>query len=1068
VLYLIVLLNVVKGSDFVQEFEHARNSEEAINLSGVSDGKKVYGDFSESTFLGGVYNDFVGGSADGLILDNIGDAGYTYDVTSSSDYLIFDQNYYVQVYKKSGTSYNFVQTLDIQPYLTGDHNGNMLVITLDSKYIAYYINQDYAFGFAVYKLVGNEYQLHHIDYTALDQTNLCVNGRWNHGDYKIAATAAEFDGSLAHINALCSTTGHGNFPDLKIYKYDPVLRDNTSVYVRVKKVQNSVAIDSYEGIAIFNLDTGVLDYQNRACAGLESKRFDCAKQDDGTEICSCVNYNTDLKNPSGATHHYVEVFSKPISGTTWTSLKKLQFLDAIHQTYNTKVTSSGMVHVSYYQNYIVVPIIVYDSRDDFKVKNVISTHASQGNNFGINNAVNDQYIASNIYKKNIQIYKFNSVTRTYDQYYTVNFDGDVMPCAHAAGGIDIQANTLTWSCNYKILHYDIPNNNGRDYPVRSVVDKPIANYVYGVGGFKFEKYPNTSGHPAGQIASNEFYAVFMGTGRPEGEPDSAVHALRIFKNFGSKTKPIWNKVQEIELPNRYLNSVDIHAKTFIVAKVQGNTYLYKRNTLTGLFELKSESEDTFAVGSSNYLKIILHKTSQGLFLIKSDSKYNSQDNAYEICEIAAASITNCVAKDVSAYNPESEGDHWFGRRLVASGDNIFIGGRFRTLVYRVNSNKVFNQVKILEHSDYTDSDYTFVSNNVAQVTAGGKFVVLALGGNNHRVMTVLDMTDNYKITTIINDMAASGNNAFNRIKCTTNCERIVADMTANRVSVFKLQADGSHALEYQLYTSSLLSSLPYNPILDTDRYSGHNIQVYSNLEVNAAQILIGGYDFSTSTPYVLVYNLDQSDYVHVAQNLVINPLTTKTDREVTGSEIPRSLHKFIKEKPPRRINVPKTYKNLSVKKFTLISMRIISIYSVPAGTASTWSNKKKEAFAKRILNVANRKKTHKIDIANLMVKFLRKKPKSRRMLLEEFVDEVEVTTTYNGTDDNDVADFGTEYSITLPEDELIAELQLDSDFDDFGDSGLTIASAIDEDNTAIEVIEYFDPDQFCKWVVEQE
>ena len=519
------------------------------------------------------------------------------------------------------------------------------------------------------------------------------------------------------------------------------------------------------------------------------------------------------------------------------------------------------------------------------------------------------------------------------------------------------------------------------------------------------------------------------------------------------------------MPSRYINDISIEGKNYIIVAMNQYSILYKRDKLLGEFVEVSRDYDE-EVGS--YLGIKLVRTSQGLFCVKSHSRYNGDDNKAKICRVTANGLTACQFIDASSINTETNDSNWFGGSIAAAGDRVILSGNYRAIVYKVNSSKQFVVEKVIDYKDYTYDGVTFpigTRTPKRTVDANGKFLIFTVPGRSSNLIYVVDMDRNFEVKTIIDDL--SGHNNFHSasvVKCTTNCQRIISNNGSNRITVYKRNSASSHELEYQIYTNSFLDSLELGELRPTA--TKHYLITYSDeLEVNAAQVMIKGYDHGTGVPYVYIYNLNHEPYLHVAANLVTNPLKGKSKREITGAELPKHLHKFIKNKTPNKINVPKSLKNLNVKSYKKIAMRIVSFYSTPAGIHTEWSDKKKEAFANKIVKTSNSKRTHKIDLSNVLVKFLRTYQGSRR-LLQQNLDEVSVTISYNSTTDSEAEAFGDEYSQPLDEAELIQELESDPDFDDYGDGSLTLDQSVDTDNVEVDIYEFFDPDLYCQWVVE--
>ena len=592
----------------------------------------------------------------------------------------------------------------------------------------------------------------------------------------------------------------------------------------------------------------------------------------------------------------------------------------------------------------------------------------------------------------------------------------------------------------------------------------IGKMRYGVGGIMFLPYPNTSGHVASRMASNTDYLVLLGSGILY-DDGAAAYSIKIYKNFGSQGQPKWNRVQEIRMPSRYINDVSIEGKNYIIVAMNQYSILYKRDKLLGEFVEVSRDTDE-EVGS--YLSIKLVRTSQGLFCVKSNARYNGDDNKAKICRVTAKGLAACQFIDASSINTETDDTNWFGNSMAASGDRVILSGNYRAIVYKVNSSKQFAVEKVIDYKDYTFDGVTLpigTRGPKRTVDANGKFLIFTVPGRSSTLIYLLDMDSNYAVRSVIDDLTGHNIHGFAAIvKCTTNCQRIISSNGSNRISVYKRNLGVPHELEYQIYTNSFLDSLELGELRSTK--TSHNLVTYTDeLEVNNAQLIIKGYDHGTGVPYVYIYNLNHQPYLHVAANLVTNPLKGKVEREITGAELPRHLHKFIREKPPKKINVPRSLKNLDVKSYKKIAMRIVSFYSTPAGIHSEWSARKKAAFANRVVKTANSKRTHKIDLSNVVVRFLRTYRGSRR-LLQQDLDEVSVTITYNSTTDAEASEFGSEYSQPLDEAELIQELESDPDFDDYGDGSLTLDQSVDTENIEVDIYEFFDPDLYCQWVVQ--
>ena len=322
-------------------------------------------------------------------------------------------------------------------------------------------------------------------------------------------------------------------------------RDNNSVYVWVQVFKHGEGIKwDLSGYRILNLDTMTLDSADICQGYLSSKHYNpnnlisrshCNIQDDGTEICTCINARPDVK-PEDSDYHWVGVQKRSsASGGSFTEVKRLRFVETVHQIYWTRVAPNGIVMVSSYNNKMENPIICYDSRDDFKVKTIITAHKhSHPNYFGTRFDVDANYVVADGTIMGVAIFKFNSVARRYENHSMIPVDRSKTRSGLRVfnGVVSFTSHPTNQACEYFIEAIET-NFNSIPVATSELLHDDIGKMRYGVGGIMFLPYPNTSGHVATKMASNTDYLVLLGSGILY-EDGKAAHSIKFIKILENK------------------------------------------------------------------------------------------------------------------------------------------------------------------------------------------------------------------------------------------------------------------------------------------------------------------------------------------------------------------------------------------------------------------------------------------------------------------------------------------------------------------------------------------------------
>lgn len=196
-----------------------------------------------------------------------------------------------------------------------------------------------------------------------------------------------------------------------------------------------------------------------------------------------------------------------------------------------------------------------------------------------------------------------------------------------------------------------------------------------------------------------------------------------------------------------------------------------------------------------------------------------------------------------------------------------------------------------------------------------------------------------------------------------------------------------------------------------------------------------------------------------------NTVNIEKEDKVVPPLLKKAIERINTEKPVviKKKNKPNEEQVAAVVK--LYSAQVSGACRLAGSVTKTWSKTKKNAFRRAIRAAIRKNARNNIDIDVNSIILQEVNRVTGRRLLNEY-DEVSYSISYNSTDADNVGAFVESASDDATVGGYVHdELSADSDFDENNDIDFSTSTTTETSDYEVDVISYYNPDNFCKWVV---